>query len=130
MKDLLMNRTITSEGIWVGRCHIPPERAYNNIEGPHVIWVHKEWVYDLSYYFKSTGELINSDNYKEILNVKDPNITKVGTLEEILENSFFSYFNPPFPLLPSAPSSLRTLAYKLGPSSARSTSQKSSGRPG
>ena len=48
----------------------------------------------------------------------------------ILENSFFSYFNPPFPLLPSAPSSLRTLAYKLGPSSARSTSQKSSGRPG
>ncbi|MBW8242698.1 fumarylacetoacetate hydrolase family protein [Muricauda oceani] len=99
MKDLLMNRSITNEGIWIGRCHVPPERAYNNIEGPHVIWVHKEWVYDLSHYFKSTGELINSINYKEILNVKDPNITKVGAFEEILENSFYHQKNDAKPFL-------------------------------
>lgn len=89
MKDLLMNQSITNEGTWIGRCHVPTERAYNAIEGPHVIWAYRGWVYDLSHHFKSTGELINTGNYREILNVADPNITKVGTFEEILNNSLY-----------------------------------------
>ena len=77
------------KGIWIGRCHIPQKMAFSKVEGPHVIWVNQGEVFDLSYYFKSTGELINTPSYKELLNVGDPNIKKVGSLRDILKNSFF-----------------------------------------
>ncbi|KAA2218856.1 fumarylacetoacetate hydrolase family protein [Maribacter flavus] len=80
---------LANEGIWIGRCHVPKKNAFKNIAGPHVIWAHKGIVYDLSYYFKSTSELINTSSYKEFLKVNDQNITQIGKLEEILENSIF-----------------------------------------
>lgn len=80
---------MANEGIWIGRCFIPETKAYNSVAGPHVIWAHKGIVYDLSHYFKSTSELINTRSYKEFLKVDDPNITEVGSLEDILENSIF-----------------------------------------
>ncbi len=91
------------EGTWIGRCYVPEKVAYNHVKGPHVIWVKQEKVYDLSYYFKSTGELINSSSYTDILNVKDPRIKEVGLLEEILENSIYLQKNQskPFFLAPN-----------------------------
>jgi len=75
------------EGTWIGRCHIPQKLAFRGVSGPHVIWVHHSNVFDLSYYFKSTGELINTSSFREFLKIEDPNIVKVGSLLEILENS-------------------------------------------
>ncbi len=77
------------EGIWIGRCHIPEKMAYHNVEGPHVVWVNSGMVYDLSFYFKSTGELINAPSYRNVLKVEDPNLSRLGTLVEILENSLY-----------------------------------------
>jgi fumarylacetoacetate (FAA) hydrolase family protein len=80
---------MAQEGIWIGRCHIPGKMSYHKVEGPHVVWVHRGFVFDLSHYFKSTGELINSPSFKGRLNADDPHITRVGALHEILENSLF-----------------------------------------
>lgn len=85
------------EGIWIGRCHIPEKIAYNNMKGPHVIWVTQGIVYDVSFYFKSTSELINTPTYKEVLKVDDPRITAVGSLKEILDNSLYYQKNPSIP---------------------------------
>jgi fumarylacetoacetate (FAA) hydrolase family protein len=89
---MLVNQIIPQmgqEGIWIGRCHIPEEKAYHKVEGPHVIWVHQGFVFDLSHYFKSTGELINNPSFRGFLNNDDPHVTKVGTVKEILENSLY-----------------------------------------
>ncbi|HEA29552.1 MAG TPA: fumarylacetoacetate hydrolase [Leeuwenhoekiella sp.] len=75
------------EGTWIGRCYIPQKLAFRGVPGPHVIWVHQSNVYDLSYYFKATGELINTPSYKDFLKAEDPNITEVGSLQDVLENS-------------------------------------------
>lgn len=94
---------MANKGTWIGRCHIPKEIAYRNIAGPHVIWVHMGMVYDLSHYFKSTGELINSPNYKKVLNTEDSKITEVAKLDEILDNSLFQNRdeNKPYLLSPN-----------------------------
>ena len=91
------------EGTWIGRCHIPENIAYNNIKGPHVVWAKKGMVYDLSYYFKSTGELINDPYYNDKLKIDDPSITQVGTVEDILNNSIYHQrdYNKPFFLAPN-----------------------------
>ena len=90
------------EGIWIGRCQVPEKIAFGKVAGPHVVWVHQGTVYDLSYYFKSTSELINTAAYQDLLRAEDPNITKLGTLEEVLGNSVYQerddskpYFLPP-----------------------------------
>jgi len=75
------------EGTWIGRCYLPKKMAYRNVEGPHVIWVHQKKVFDLSHYFKSTSELINTPNYPKYLKEDDPNITEVCSLTMLLENS-------------------------------------------
>tara|TARA_R110002020_G_scaffold184120_1_gene380972 strand:+ start:71152 stop:72342 length:1191 start_codon:yes stop_codon:yes gene_type:complete len=80
---------LAQEGIWIGRCHIPEKIAYHNVKGPHVVWVHRGMVYDVSFYFKSTGELINTPNYRERLQVDDTLIKAVGPLAAILENSLY-----------------------------------------
>jgi fumarylacetoacetate (FAA) hydrolase family protein len=78
-----------SNGIWIGRCQVPKKMAYKNVEGPHVVWVHNACVYDLSHYFKSTSELVNTVSFKEYLNVDDSNIVNLGSLQGILDNSVF-----------------------------------------
>lgn len=75
------------EGTWIGRCHVPEKKAFNRVEGPHVVWVYKGKVFDLSYYYKSTGQLVNDDSYKKTLNADDPNISEIGELSEILQNT-------------------------------------------
>lgn len=91
------------EGTWIGRCHIPENIAYNQVEGPHVVWVKQGKVYDLSYYFKSTGELINDPSFSDKLKIYDPLITEVGPVEAILENSIYQLrdYNKPFFLAPN-----------------------------
>ncbi|HDZ14314.1 hypothetical protein LCGC14_1168460 [marine sediment metagenome] len=94
---------LDQKGTWIGRCHIPEKKAYNHVKGPHVIWAHQGKVYDLSFYFKSTGELINTPSFSEILQIDDPLITEVGSVEEILENSIFHQkdYSKPFFLAPN-----------------------------
>ncbi|WP_099546969.1 fumarylacetoacetate hydrolase family protein [Maribacter sp. 4G9] len=94
---------MANEGTWIGRCYIQKKIAYNNIAGPHVIWAYKGMVYDVSHYYKSTSELVNDGSYKKVLNTDDPNISKVGNLEEILDNSFYQNRdgNKPYLLAPN-----------------------------
>ncbi|WP_419212040.1 fumarylacetoacetate hydrolase family protein [Maribacter sp. X9] len=94
---------LDQEGTWIGRCNIPEKIAYNKVEGPHVIWANEGTVYDLSYYFKSTGELINNPSFKEVLKIDDPAITAVGALSDILENSMYYQkdYRKPFFLAPN-----------------------------
>ncbi len=92
-----------SEGTWIGRCHVPKNAAFKNIAGPHTVWVHKGEVYDLSFYFKSTSELINTPSYKNFLNTEDRKINKLCNLEEVLENSLYDKrdMDKPFLLAPN-----------------------------
>ncbi|MFC4094946.1 fumarylacetoacetate hydrolase family protein [Euzebyella saccharophila] len=90
-------------GTWVGRCHVPQELAFNNVEGPHVVWVKNGEVFDLSYYYKSTSQLISSDSYMSVLTTGDANIRKIGTLSDILNNTLFynQNGNQPFFMAPN-----------------------------
>lgn len=92
-----------NEGTWIGRCHVPKDIAFNSIAGPHVVWVHRGEVYDLSYYFKSTSELVNTPSFKEFLKTGDDHIPKLGSLDSILNNSIFTDrdLSKPFLLAPN-----------------------------
>ena len=80
---------LANEGTWIGRCMVPASLAYKGIEGPHVVKVEKGKVFDLSKYFNSTSELINTENVVVFLhNLKD--LPEIGDLSEILKNSIFS----------------------------------------
>jgi len=81
--------TVTSQGTWVGRCYVPSNLAYNGIAGPHVVQVSKGRVLDLSSYFGSTGDLINTkEPVTELTSLKD--LPDLGGLEQILLNSVFN----------------------------------------
>ncbi len=80
---------LANEGIWIGRCMVPASLAYKGIEGPHVVKVEKGKVFDLSHYFNSTSELINTDNIVIFLNSSE-NLYEIGELGKILKNSIFS----------------------------------------
>ena len=94
---------MAKEGTWIGRCHIPKKMAFRNIAGPHVIWAYNGTVYDLSYYYKSTSELVNDTTFQKVLNPEDPNITEVAKLEEVLNNSIYKNKeeNKPYLLSPN-----------------------------
>jgi fumarylacetoacetate (FAA) hydrolase family protein len=89
MKDESIIPEMGSEGIWIGRCQVPREMAYNKVAGPHVVWIHHAKVYDLSHYFKSTSELTNTETFQRYLQLEDSNINCLGSLEDILENSIY-----------------------------------------
>lgn len=63
--------------------------AYSQVAGPHVVWVYRGEVFDLSHYFKSTAELVNTPAFRQVLNTDDPNISSLGSLEGVLENSIY-----------------------------------------
>lgn len=79
---------MANEGSWIGRCMVPMPLAFKGIEGPHVVKVQKGKVFDLSEYFNSTSELINTDNAVSFLEGLE-NLPEIGELTEILENSIF-----------------------------------------
>jgi fumarylacetoacetate (FAA) hydrolase family protein len=80
---------LANEGTWIGRCMVPAALAYKGIEGPHVVKVEKGKVFDLSNYFNTTSELINTDNIIFFLASLE-NLYEIGDLREILKNSIFS----------------------------------------
>ena len=86
-------RDVTDEGIWIGRCYVPPLLAFKGIPGPHVVQVKNDRVYDLSPYFQSTSELINEDDPGGMLGSL-PELRKLGGLLEILSKSIYSECNP------------------------------------
>lgn len=92
IKDIDFDQVVpnlANEGTWIGRCMAPASLAYKGIEGPHVVKVEKGKVFDLSNYFNSTSELINTDNVVAVLdNLK--NLPEIGELSEILKNSIFT----------------------------------------
>ena len=51
-----------SQGTWIGRCWVPSDLAYKEIEGPHVIWVSNGVVYDISNHFLTASQLLNQAN--------------------------------------------------------------------
>ena len=79
---------LAQQGTWVGRCMVPPFLAYKGIAGPHVVQVKKGRVYDLSKYFSSTSELINTDNVAKTINQLE-GLPVLGELKEILANSVY-----------------------------------------
>lgn len=97
------------KGTWVGRCFVPKQNAYNNVEGPHVVWVKEGKVFDLSHYYRSTSELVSSTSYNETLKVGNPNISEIGELSEILENTLYHDRNTdePFFLSPNDAQSIK-----------------------
>ena len=77
------------EGIWIGRCEVPASMAYKSIAGPHVVQIKEGEVYDLSKYFGSSSELINTENIASKLeNFKS--LSSLGSLSQLLENSIYS----------------------------------------
>ena len=80
---------MANEGTWIGKCMVPGFLAYKGIEGPHVVKVEQGKVFDLSDYFNSTSELINTDNVAAFLDGLE-NLPEIGELTEILKNSIFS----------------------------------------
>jgi len=80
---------MANQGTWIGRCMVPASLAYNGIEGPHVVKVEKGKVFDLSAYFNSTSELINTDAIVSFL-VNLGNLPEIGSLSDILENSIYA----------------------------------------
>ena len=77
-----------SEGTWIGRCYVPSALAFNGVEGPHVVKVFNNKVYDLSEHFSSTSELINSVDLITTLGRLNA-LPLIGSLSEILENSIY-----------------------------------------
>lgn len=79
---------LANEGTWVGRCMVPSSKAYKGIEGPHVVKVQNNKVYDLSAYFNSTSELINTEDIVDFLGNLEV-LPLLGNLPEILKNSIY-----------------------------------------
>ena len=79
---------LANEGTWVGRCMIPSTLAYKGVEGPHVVQVKNGKVYDLSEYFSTTSELINTTGVVETLE-RVSGLPLVGELIEVLKNSIY-----------------------------------------
>lgn len=78
-----------NKGTWIGRCMVPAFLAYKGIEGPHVVQIKSGKVYDLSPFFNSTSELINTDGVVEVLNnLKDLRV--LAELSETIENSIYT----------------------------------------
>lgn len=78
-----------SKGVFVGRCFVSDTQAYKGIYGPHVVLVKNNEVFDLSEYFSSTAQLINTPNVVSKL-LKLEHLKSLGKLDDILENSIFS----------------------------------------
>lgn len=77
------------EGTWIGRCEVPASLAYKGVAGPHVVQIKNGEVYDLSEYYCSSSELINTKNIvQQLENLKAP--PTIGSLSQILKNSIFS----------------------------------------
>ena len=75
------------EGTWIGRCWVPSDLAYKGIEGPHVIWVNKGVVYDISNYFLTASQLLNHVNpVQELRNIK--NLQRLTNLSDLIKNSY------------------------------------------
>lgn len=72
-------------GTWVGRVWVPSERASNGIAGPRVVTVRDGQVRTTVYPTMST--LINESGS---IDLEDSPGDRVGQLDEIVENSFFS----------------------------------------
>ena len=68
---------------------VPSSLAYKGIEGPHVVQVKNGKVYDLSKYFNSTSELINTADAPKTLDQLE-GLPELGALKEILTNSIFN----------------------------------------
>ncbi|CAM3535658.1 fumarylacetoacetate hydrolase family protein [Zobellia roscoffensis] len=99
MKYIDLNHLIpqlAETGTWIGRCTVPAKKAYNGIAGPHVILARKGNVYDLSEYYTSTSELINSKNPVASLKALTE-LPQLGSLTEILKNSLYFNRNPKLP---------------------------------
>ncbi len=77
-----------NEGTWIGRCYVPSALAFKGVEGPHVVKVFNNKVYDLSEHFSSTSELINSVDLITTLGRLN-SLPIIGNLSEILENSIY-----------------------------------------
>lgn len=95
------------KGTWIGRCMVPSSLAYKGISGPHVVQVKKGKVYDLSEYFNSTSELINTDGIVEVLNnLKDLRV--LAELAETIENSIYTKKKTTVPYL-MAPNDIQSI---------------------
>ena len=76
-----------AKGIWIGKCWVPPDKAYKGIEGPHVIWVDKGIVYDISNHFLTSSQLLNQVNPVQYLrNIK--NLKKLTDFLDLIKNSY------------------------------------------
>ncbi len=76
-----------AEGTWIGKCWVPPDMAYKGIEGPHVIWVDKGVVYDISNHFQTTSQLLNRVNaVQELRNLK--NLKRLNEFLTLIKNSY------------------------------------------
>lgn len=78
-----------NKGTWIGRCMVPAFLAYKGIEGPHVVQIKSGKVYDLSPYFNSTSDLINTDGVVEVLN-NLKGLRVLAELSETIENSIYT----------------------------------------
>lgn len=78
-----------NKGTFIGRCFVPEGLAYKGISGPHVVQVKNNEVFDLSDYFTSTAQLVNTPKVVEKLQNLN-RLTSLGKLVDILENSIFS----------------------------------------
>lgn len=76
------------KGIWIGRCYVPSALAYKGISGPHVVCVRKGEVFDLSPYFATTSQLINTPGVMDILR-KINVLPRLGKLSAIVDNAVF-----------------------------------------
>lgn len=85
-----------ANGTWIGRCMVSSSLAYKGIAGPHVVKVKEGKVYDLSHYFNSTSQLINTNDVVGMLN-KLEDLPELGSLTEILENSLYTNKNQDIP---------------------------------
>ncbi|WP_149276499.1 fumarylacetoacetate hydrolase family protein [Pareuzebyella sediminis] len=79
---------LADEGTWIGRCMVSKKQAYKGIAGPHVVLVKKAKVYDLSQYFSTTSQLLNTKAPVQALR-QLKNLPELGNLEEILKNSLY-----------------------------------------
>lgn len=87
---------LDKNGVWIGRCMVPTELAYNHIAGPHVVKIENGFVYDLSFYCDSTVELFERKDYRKIL-MSVKNLRLLGKLTDIWNNSFFNNRNYSLP---------------------------------
>lgn len=101
MKYIDLNHLIpqlAEKGTWIGRCMVPAKKAHKGVAGPHVVLARKGKIYDLSAYYNSTSELLNSKNPVTSLKaLKD--LPKLGNLTDVLKNSLYFNQNPNLPYL-------------------------------